>query len=61
LTKLEYTPLRLSDHLNVVETLQDFFPDNLQLQFGKPDSDAAVNAEAEREVLAGPRPSMINS
>src|SRR3954462_7712942 len=48
-------PLRLPDHLNMVEALHDFFPDDLQLQFGKPDSGAAVNTESERDVSARPR------
>src|SRR3954452_12482954 len=48
-------PLRLFDQLNMVEALHDFFPDDLQLQLGKPDSDATVNAEAERDVGARPR------
>ena len=47
-------PLRLADHLNIVEPLQDFLPDDLQLQFGQPDPDAAVDAEAEGQVLARP-------
>ena len=43
-------PLRLADHLNVVEALEDFFPDDLQLQLGQPDADAAMDAEAERQM-----------
>jgi hypothetical protein len=27
-------PLGFADHLNVIEALQDFFPDYLQLQLG---------------------------
>src|SRR6201991_3661925 len=42
-------PLGFPDHLYMAEALHDFFPNDLQLQFGKPDSDAAVNAEAERD------------
>src|SRR3954465_3905335 len=48
-------PPRFPDYLDMVEALHDFFPDDLQLQFGKPDSDAAVNTEAERDVGARPR------
>src|ERR1700733_13940374 len=40
----------------MVEALHDFLPDDLQLQLGQPDSDAAVNTEAERNMRARPRP-----
>src|SRR3954454_19647913 len=52
-------PLRLADHLNIVEALEDFFPDNLQLQLGQPDPDAAVDAEAERDM--GARPNTVEN
>ena len=47
-------PLRLADHLDAVETPQHFLPHDLQLQFGEPHADAAVNAKAERKMGAGP-------
>src|SRR6187402_390448 len=46
--------LRLADHLDAVETLQHFLPDDLQLQLGEAHADAAVDAEAERQMGAGP-------
>src|SRR5580704_1044837 len=48
-------PLRLVDHLDPVEALEDLLPDNLQLQLGKPHADAAVDTEAERQMDARPR------
>src|SRR6185437_836974 len=48
--------LRLADYLDPVEPLQHLLPDDLQLQFRKPHADAAVDAEAEREMIAGARP-----
>src|SRR6185312_7144136 len=48
-------PLGLVDHLNLVEALEDFFPDDLQLQLGKTHADAAMDAEAERQMRARPR------
>src|SRR6516165_3058056 len=48
-------PLRLADHLNSAEALEDFLPDNFQLQLGEPHTDAAVDAESERQVGARPR------
>src|SRR5260370_33029473 len=52
-------PLRLADHLNMVEALHDFFPDYLQLQLGQSDPDATMNAEAETDV--GARPGPVNN
>src|SRR6478735_234449 len=52
-------PLRLPHHLNIVEPLEDFFPDNLQLQFRQPDPDATMNTEAERDV--GARPGAVDN
>jgi hypothetical protein len=43
-------PLRFAHHLDPVKTLQHFLPDDLELQFGEPHADAAVNAEAERQM-----------
>ena len=40
--------------LDLGEALQDLFPDDAQLQLGQAVADAAVDAEAEREVLARP-------
>src|ERR1039458_8470253 len=40
----------------MVETLHDFLPNDLQLQLGQSDSDAAMNPEAEGDVSARPRP-----
>src|SRR5581483_8622164 len=48
-------PLGLVDHLYSVEALEDLFPDDLQLQLGQPHADAAVDAEAERQMRARPR------
>src|SRR5437667_7953544 len=45
-------PLRLADHLDAVETLQHFVPHDLELQLGEPHADAAVDAEAERQMGA---------
>src|ERR1700694_1103296 len=56
LHKTRIHPLGLGDHLNIVEALEDFFPDDLQLQLGQPQADAAVNTEAERDMGARPRP-----
>src|SRR3954470_16189072 len=43
-------PLRLADDFDAVEPLQHFLPHDLQLQFGQPHADAAMNAEAERQM-----------
>src|SRR5216683_2619091 len=51
-------PLGLADHLNLVEPLQDFFPDYLQLKLGQSEPNAAMNAEAEGDV--GTRPGTVN-
>src|SRR3954454_9596553 len=56
--KARIHPLGLADHLYIVEPLQDFFPDNLQLQLGKSEPDATVNAEPEGYV--GSRPSPVD-
>src|SRR6185437_735263 len=40
---------------DVREAFHDLFPDDLELQFGQTVSHAAVDAEAERQVLAGAR------
>src|ERR1700759_5562803 len=45
-------PLRLADHLDPVEALEHLLPDDLELQLGEPHADAAVDAEAERQVDA---------
>src|SRR5450631_4678636 len=46
-------PLRLAHHFDPVEALQHFLPDDLQLQLGEPHADAAMDAEAERQMGAG--------
>ena len=46
--------LRLAHHLDRREALQDLFPDDLQLHLGQAVADAAVDAEAEGQVLARP-------
>src|ERR1700733_3013822 len=56
LHKARIHPPGLSDHLNMVEALEYLFPDNLQLKLRQPDPDAAVDAEAERDMGARPRP-----
>src|SRR3984893_8504324 len=50
--------LGLADHLNLVEPLQDFFPDYLQLKLGQSEPNAAMNTEAEGDV--GTRPGPVN-
>src|SRR6516225_11717933 len=45
-------------HLNIVEALEDLFPDDLELQLGEADADAAVDAKAERQM--GARPGAID-
>jgi hypothetical protein len=45
-------PLRLADDLDSGQAIEDFLPKNLQLHFGQALTHAAVNAEAERLVLA---------
>jgi len=47
-------PLGFANDFNLLETLQDLFPDDLQLQLRKSHADAAVYAEAERQVVARP-------
>src|SRR5471032_1547084 len=42
----------LADHLDIVEPFQHLLPHDLQLQLGEPHADAAVNAEAERQMGA---------
>src|SRR5438477_9785590 len=46
--------LGLADHLDleIEVALQNFFPHDLELQLGQPVADAAMNAKAERNVLA---------
>src|SRR5262249_39005353 len=46
--------LRLANDLDAVEPLQHLFPDDAQLQLGKPHADAAVDAETERQMGARP-------
>ena len=46
--------LRLANHLDHRKPLEDLFPDDGQLHLGHAVADAAVDAEAERHVLAGP-------
>src|SRR5207302_9650669 len=45
-------PLRLADHLDLLEALEHLLPDDLQLQLGQPHADAAMDAEAERQMRA---------
>src|SRR5205814_10124211 len=47
-------PLRFANHLDPIETFQHFLPHDLQLQFGEPHADTAMDAEAERQMGAGP-------
>src|SRR5205085_5882576 len=51
-------PFRRAYHLDPVEALEHLLPDDLQLQFGQPHADAAMDAEAERQVR--PRPGTID-
>ncbi len=39
--------MRLLDHFDVVEPLENLFLDDLQLQFRQANSDAAMDAETE--------------
>src|SRR3954453_15979432 len=54
--KARIYPLRFLDHLNIAEALQDFFPDNLQLQLGQPQSYATMNTEPKGDMGARARP-----
>src|ERR1700709_25067 len=45
-------PLGLGDLFDHREALQDTFPDDLELELGQAVADAAVDAEAERDVAA---------
>src|SRR5437868_14009484 len=56
--KTRIHPLGFIDHLNISESLENLFPDDLELQLGQPDSDAAMDAEAERNV--GTWPGAVN-
>jgi hypothetical protein len=47
-----------ANHHNIIEALEDFFPDDLQLQFGQSDPDATMNTEAEGNLNVLPRNSM---
>src|ERR1700689_4251300 len=47
--------LRLTDNLDSWQAIEDFLPQDLQLHFGQALADAAVNAEAERQMLARSR------
>src|SRR6202030_1014096 len=49
---------RLAHDFNHLETTQNLFPENLQLQFGKSVADAAVDAEAKGQML--PRPLTVH-
>src|ERR1700730_15370481 len=51
-------PPGLADHLDIIEPLQDFFPDYLQLKLGQSEPDAPMNTEAEGDV--GTRPGPVN-
>src|SRR3984893_12686366 len=44
--------LGLADDLDSWQPIEDFLPKNLQLHFGQALADAAVNTEAERQMLA---------
>ena len=48
--------LGLARDLDAAEAFEDFFPENAQLQFREPVADAAMDAEAEGEMLARTRP-----
>src|SRR6185295_2403340 len=50
--KTRIDPLRFADHFDTVEAFQHFLPHDLQLQLGEPHADAAVDAEAERQMGA---------
>jgi hypothetical protein len=47
LDKTRIDPLRFAGHLDLVEAFQHLFPDDPKLEFGQPQADAAMNAEAE--------------
>src|ERR1700709_2705408 len=42
---------RFPNHLDLREARQDFLPQDLQLQFGQPVADTAMDAETERQML----------
>ena len=46
------SPFRLTRYFDLFKAFDDFFPDDLQLQLGQPVADAAMNAEAEGQMLA---------
>src|SRR5579871_4943561 len=48
-------PLWLVHHLNLVKSLEDLLPDDLQLQLRQPHANAAVDAETERQMDARAR------
>src|SRR5580704_13767477 len=45
-------PFRFIDHLDGVKALEDFFPSDAQLQFGKPETETTMDAETERNMIA---------
>ena len=47
---------RFADHFDFVEAFHDLFPDHAQLHLREAVAHAAVNAEAERQVMARLRP-----
>jgi hypothetical protein len=47
---------RRRQHLDDPMTRQQLLPQDAQLQFGEPIADAAMDAEAEGQMLARPRP-----
>src|SRR3979490_1599758 len=53
-TKLEYTRFGSPPPPYLVKRLEHLLPHYFQLQFGEPHADAAMNAESERQVGAGP-------
>ena len=49
-------PSRLLDHLNTLEALQYFLPQDAQLKFCQSVTHTAMNAESEGQVFADVRP-----
>src|SRR5258708_14619438 len=45
-------PLRFGEHFEIEISFEDFFPDDLELHFGQAIADAAMDAEAERQMAA---------
>src|SRR6185437_8344718 len=52
--KIGHQPFRFADHIDAREALEDLFPQDAQLHLGDAIAHAAMNAEAKRNMMAGP-------